>query len=721
MKNISVLTLAAFVLSQIFAPLSWARTQEVGMAVESQGAAAPQPQTMTEDAQRYKDLLAIWKDHVKTVTRERDAAYQEIEQLRGQGVRMPKEAAGPAYASGEKKQADETIAQLRSQVQSLQASLQANTHDDKLRLLQRELQETKGDKEIIMRDKEAALREVERLRSAQAERDASSGAEEESQKIIDDLTVQVANLQAEAARAKSLESEIAKLRAEKAVILQSQNQQAAAAQETVRLRNDKAVLEKKYQVLEDNLRLQQARLKDYSKRKDEADRRIGELQSQADAELQNSRQTITQLRSELETLRSDKKALEARAAQSEALLGENQTSRQTIGELRSELGTLRSERQALETRAARAESLEKELSASRNSLTSLSSERNRLNGELAAQTSRSEGSQKLAADLRSQILGFQSQMDSLRAQNQSAAEALQRSRSENASASSRIEAMGAEFQALRQERDNALQTARDLEVRVSDLSVDSERAQALEAELAKQRSNQQTLQQTYEGVKNKYQAQEDRLIELAIRVKDVKQANEAITAENQSVRNAMASLEQASKLQAAEGAKREENWQNQIQALQAQNDKLRGVADELQRTRAEKEATQRSLAELKAAYDSRGAELQKITQDRAFISAELQKLRAEIQKLLTDLETVRGEKSALQSVTQSLQKEGEANRQKIGTLSLKLVELERVNQEMRNTIQGLQKELQANRSDFQALRTNVNAEFEAALASVEKR
>ncbi len=764
MKNVSVLTLTTFVISQIFAPLSWARTQEAGMAIESQGVAAPDAQNLTEDTQRYKELLAIWKDHVKTVTRERDAAYQEIEALRGgQGIRPAQEAAGPAYSSEEKEKADEAIADLRSQVQALQARLQASTPDEKLRLLQKELQETKGDKEIIMRDKEAALREIEELRSALTQMDSSSGSEEESQKIIDDLTTQVANLQADAARARSLDSEIVKIRAEKAAIQKSQNQQAAVSQETAQLKNEKAVFEKKYQLMEDNFRLQQARLKDFSKRKDEADRRIVELQAQIDTlssagqasqsaqadvsalraqkealleENQHSRQTISQLRSELDSLRSGQKAIEARATQSaqsiqadlatvrtqnQSLLGENQNSRQTIAQLRSELDSLRSGQKALEVRASQngtltvqVGSLEEEIKSlqaqhqnATQALQSVRSEKASTEASLAALKNSSQSAQQNAAR---RVEALESEIQSLRSRNEQL-EAVERELSD----------AQVNEGALRQERDKAFETVRELEARVSELSVESEKVQALQAELGKKQSSQDALQQTYEVVKNKYQAQEDRLIELAIRVKDVKQANEALVAENQSVRNAIASLEQNAKLQAAESAKREENLKNHMQALQAQTDKLRGVSEELQKTRAEKESVERSFAELKAAYDSRGEQLKKAMQDREFVSAELQKLRTDVQKLHSDIETLRGEKAAVQSANQNLQKQDEASRQKASLLSVRVSELDQASLAMKQTIQGLQRELQANRADFQALRQNVNSEFEAALASIEKR
>ena len=39
-------------------------------------------QQISQEAQRNKELLEIWKDHVRTLTKERDEAYKEIETLK---------------------------------------------------------------------------------------------------------------------------------------------------------------------------------------------------------------------------------------------------------------------------------------------------------------------------------------------------------------------------------------------------------------------------------------------------------------------------------------------------------------------------------------------------------------------------------------------------------------------------------------------------------------
>ena len=42
-------------------------------------------ETLSQELEKNKELLEIWKGHVKTLTKERDTAYREIEELKSQG------------------------------------------------------------------------------------------------------------------------------------------------------------------------------------------------------------------------------------------------------------------------------------------------------------------------------------------------------------------------------------------------------------------------------------------------------------------------------------------------------------------------------------------------------------------------------------------------------------------------------------------------------------
>ena len=42
-------------------------------------------ESISQEADRNRELLEIWKDHVKTLTKERDDAYRQLEHMRAAG------------------------------------------------------------------------------------------------------------------------------------------------------------------------------------------------------------------------------------------------------------------------------------------------------------------------------------------------------------------------------------------------------------------------------------------------------------------------------------------------------------------------------------------------------------------------------------------------------------------------------------------------------------
>src|SRR3989338_5174539 len=68
------------------------------------------------EAERTQQLLEIWKDHVKTLTRERNDAYKEIEALKSQGTGGVQNNRSEEISSVERESTNRTIAALRSQL-----------------------------------------------------------------------------------------------------------------------------------------------------------------------------------------------------------------------------------------------------------------------------------------------------------------------------------------------------------------------------------------------------------------------------------------------------------------------------------------------------------------------------------------------------------------------------------------------------------------------------
>lgn len=145
----------------------------------------PSYEKIAQEAERNRELLEIWKDHVKTLTKERDQAYQELERMRsGAGVaQFGGVETAPLLPSPE---AAQQIDSLQSEVSRLQLELQrkaistASTTGGSNRELQmqlsalqsqyqqtkKELTEAKNDKERALQEKEKALSRIEELRAS---------------------------------------------------------------------------------------------------------------------------------------------------------------------------------------------------------------------------------------------------------------------------------------------------------------------------------------------------------------------------------------------------------------------------------------------------------------------------------------------------------------------------------------------------------------------------
>lgn len=152
----------------------------------------PNYEKIAQEAERNRELLEIWKDHVKTLTKERDQAYQELERMKsGSGAGLAQFGGmetAPILPSPEIAQ---QIDGLQSEVSRLQLELQmelqrktastgsASGSNRELQMQfsalqsqyqqsKKELTEVKNDKERALQEKEKALSQVEELRASSA-------------------------------------------------------------------------------------------------------------------------------------------------------------------------------------------------------------------------------------------------------------------------------------------------------------------------------------------------------------------------------------------------------------------------------------------------------------------------------------------------------------------------------------------------------------------------
>src|SRR3989338_5474951 len=169
----------------------------------------PRYQKLMQEFDRNKEMISIWKDHVRTLTRERDEAYKRLEDLKGDtnGASVNAEVA-ELKATIETMTRERTSAQKR--VEELENQLRA-IQPKKPGMTEKELKETRAEKDIILRDKEKALSALE----------TAQKADKSSQALIMTLKDENKKLIAENERLSANEGLLARLRAEKEAMLEA--------------------------------------------------------------------------------------------------------------------------------------------------------------------------------------------------------------------------------------------------------------------------------------------------------------------------------------------------------------------------------------------------------------------------------------------------------------------------------------------------------------------
>ena len=141
----------------------------------------------SQDAERNRELLEIWKDHVKTLTKERNAAYKELEQLKASHPGGPSVAPMAQFGGMETQAlpspaATQQIEGLQSEVARLQAALdqqsqatpsspnrelqmQFSALQTQLQQTRKELSDTHAEKDRLIQEKEKALSQVDRMKT----------------------------------------------------------------------------------------------------------------------------------------------------------------------------------------------------------------------------------------------------------------------------------------------------------------------------------------------------------------------------------------------------------------------------------------------------------------------------------------------------------------------------------------------------------------------------
>ena len=202
--------------------------------ITSQGTLDSRFEALTKEIQKSKELLAIWKDHVRTLTKERNDAYKEIETLKGQGV----------SSENTKAQSDnEAIVNEKEE-----ATRELEYLKDKMTLLQKKYDGLKSENQrlqtaLSQREKDR-LSETE-LAALQAKAEKLTAAEKELQEAKDYFSSSMEELNAKTKKMyqenESLKSEIQNAKAEqqKQEELQQELAQLNSENGSLKLQNDR--------------------------------------------------------------------------------------------------------------------------------------------------------------------------------------------------------------------------------------------------------------------------------------------------------------------------------------------------------------------------------------------------------------------------------------------------------------------------------------------------
>ncbi len=250
-------------------------------ALASRGASDSQLEELTKEMQKDKELLGIWKDHVRTLTLERDEAYKEIESLKNQGATAsnPEDPSREA-AIREKEDALRQLNYLKDQMtllekkyNSLQSAASQNEAAQvdasqltalqekagKLKAVEKELHETRDYFSSYMKDLDAKNKKVleendllkSQLQIAQAEKQKQKEQAQESKQLRTEneklkkmQAYQSKMIDDQDAKSKKLLEENDLLKSQLQIAQAEKQKQKEQAQELTQLRTENGSLQK---------------------------------------------------------------------------------------------------------------------------------------------------------------------------------------------------------------------------------------------------------------------------------------------------------------------------------------------------------------------------------------------------------------------------------------------------------------------------------------------
>ena len=300
-------------------------------------------EAVSQEAERNRELLEIWKDHVKTLTKERDAAFKEVEQLKAAGP--PVGGARPMAqfggvetqpivspeATGRIQSLQSEVSQLRAQLEersqqavddggSRDLQMQFSALQSQLQQVKKDLAQAKSEKDRLIQEKEKALSQVERL-TAQNQTQAAavavpSAENEENARQARSLSLENDTLKAKVERLQVVEKELESTRAYFTPLmedLQKKNQQLSDENDSMKSELVKVHAETDGAAGQADqyftqLQKTNAQVQEMKSDQDESEAQITTLKSQL-RRAENDRDRYSGLQGEYDRLASENKSL----------------------------------------------------------------------------------------------------------------------------------------------------------------------------------------------------------------------------------------------------------------------------------------------------------------------------------------------------------------------------------------------------------------------------
>ena len=698
--------------SILFTPCGFTEESDI-LASRTKG----QLDKVSAEAARSKELLEIWKDHVRTLTQERDEAYHEIETLKSGKLMAQSGKISPAHFGGIETQAlppnammpvkplptaaTANVQVMEQDIQSYQGTIrelrgqlsQIQTNNQRI---QKEIMEAGNDKTLIIKDKEQGVEKIEAL------------------------SKQVMALKSENERLNNL--------------LRQASSPVNAPLQTAVSTTSKAIIDDSQKFLQNAFNAQSVRLKKITEENEDTIRRADELQRK-----------YVDLQASFEKLKNEKQAGPAAVVPPLDLTEINRLKSQNIV-LKNDLDKQTSQLAQLSQVQFSSAAANKELESLQMKI-----EQNEMeikNLKLSLEMAKKESSH--FSESATQVSQMQREINQLKASKDSDVQELVNAKSKYNQVLAQQEKMKYELESLKSQTDSSKFSTE----KIGQLENENKSLQSINSEMTyKMKRRQEAMDQILENLETARAENKKLLAEkvshendrLALRLKDQEWdakinalAADKASADrlNLELRQEMDDLKNQNQKMKAETEESNERFKS-LEAKKAAesdqvNSQLRQERDDLViRNQKMKEEVVEASRLLQSIQVSKAAETNKIESLKSQISAaelaiknltvSAEALRSEKENFLAQNETMKKAMVDLEREAQSSEDRAKTSDQEINQLRNVNTALQQEQQEQLKTIETLKASLKQSLDDVQNLKNNFQSYLESMVTSFEDR